>query len=385
MQEYVYFDWTSYLNYYEDLRKIGIDSKVKAWNHWINKGVTEGRMFFDTREIKNFDWMTYVNNYKDLQLCKINSPERAYEHWIRYGKKQERTYLHYNTSKTNVFGFGNLFFVNMACHFIAKKYNLNFEYKYYHLFQKLGVDLYVGANKYSQNLLLSDTNFYELIKGDDKNKKNILAPSDLKCRFKKFTLYLKDYFKENDNKNSIIQANLYKERYVNNNDLFIHVRLGKNNCKKQYNLFDYYDEVIKNITYENIYISSDYIQDEICKTLISKYKMKVIEKDPVETIMFGSTCKHIILSGGSFSWLIGFFAFFTKNIYYPSNKSTFHSNIHVFKKWNGIGFFNTYYYKIKKHVADDPTEEWYDLPFDLSKIVSNVYKKGQYIKVKTAA
>jgi hypothetical protein len=56
MHEYVNFDWMSYLNYYDNLRNCGIDSKIKAWNHWITTGKKEGYLFFDSKEIKNFNW-----------------------------------------------------------------------------------------------------------------------------------------------------------------------------------------------------------------------------------------------------------------------------------------------------------------------------------------
>jgi hypothetical protein len=45
-------------------------------------------------------------------------------------------------------------------------------------------------------------------------------------------------------------------------------------------------------------------------------KCKILNCDEINTIHFGSTCKHIILSHGSFSAMIGYFSFFS-NIYYP--------------------------------------------------------------------
>jgi hypothetical protein len=42
MQEFINFDWMNYLNYYSELRKSGINTKVKAWNHWLLIGKKEG-------------------------------------------------------------------------------------------------------------------------------------------------------------------------------------------------------------------------------------------------------------------------------------------------------------------------------------------------------
>jgi hypothetical protein len=57
----------------------------------------------------------------------------------------------------------------------------------------------------------------------------------------------------------------------------------------------------------------------------------------VDTIMFGSTCNNIILSGGTFSWLIGFLAFFSKNIFYPKMQEKWYDiNIFDFENWKSI-------------------------------------------------
>jgi hypothetical protein len=364
MNEYVNFDWISYLNYYDNLRKSGIDSKIKAWNHWITTGKKEGYLFFDLKEIKNFEWKVYVSNYPDLHRYKLDTFEKAYEHWIHYGKIQERTSLYYNTSKINYWGIGKLFFINMACHFLSLKYNLKFEYKYYHLFKKLGLTFFIGNNTYNENVLITNDNFYDLIINEPIQYKNLILNYELTCQTKTFCLYLNNFFKVQQNRNKIVQSNIFKQRYVRNNDVFVHVRLGDVRKNKHHNVFDYYDETIKNINYTRAFISSDEIDHGICQELIRKYNMTVINNDEIETIMFGSTCKYLILSGGAYSWLIGFLAFFSSDIYYPFNKNTWYGDIFVFNKWNSIGFFNTSKFNLKKSIADEPSDEWYDSPFD---------------------
>ena len=51
--------------------------------------------------------------------------------------------------------------------------------------------------------------------------------------------------------------------------------------------------------------------------------------DEIRTFQFGSTCKNIILSHGSFSAIIGYLAFYS-NIYYPKYDEN--------KKWYGDMF-----------------------------------------------
>ena len=72
--------------------------------------------------------------------------------------------------------------------------------------------------------------------------------------------------------------------------------------------------------YDNIYIGSDDFNHSVIQKIKSVYpKVIFIEKDPVETIQFGSTCKNIILSHGSFSAIIGYLGFFS-NIYFMNKK-----------------------------------------------------------------
>jgi hypothetical protein len=92
------FDWETYINNYEDLQEEEINTKEKAWKHWTLYGELEGRTYKkknikkDCLIINNFDWKTYVNNYKDLQEKKIDTREKAYEHWILHGELEGRTY-----------------------------------------------------------------------------------------------------------------------------------------------------------------------------------------------------------------------------------------------------------------------------------------------------
>ncbi len=37
-----------------------------------------------------FNWQYYVNKYKELEKANINTKEKAYAHWIKYGLKQNR-------------------------------------------------------------------------------------------------------------------------------------------------------------------------------------------------------------------------------------------------------------------------------------------------------
>jgi hypothetical protein len=93
--------------------------------------------------------------------------------------------------------------------------------------------------------------------------------------------------------------------------------------------------VLSLILFETGYISSDSIDHEICKKLILKYKLIIYNDNEINTIQFASTNKYIILSSGTFSWLIGIFSFFSE-VYYPKIKVIWHGDIFVFPKWKEI-------------------------------------------------
>jgi len=61
---------------------------------------------------------------------------------------------------------------------------------------------------------------------------------------------------------------------------------------------------------------------------------KILDVDEITTFQFASTCKHIILSHGSFSAVIGYLSFFS-NIYYPEFESNkiWHGDMFSIKNW----------------------------------------------------
>jgi hypothetical protein len=100
---------------------------------------------------------------------------------------------------------------------------------------------------------------------------------------------------------------------------------------------EYFDNAVSRVDFSDGYISSDSINHEICRYLIDKYNLKIFKDDEVGTIQFASTCKHIVLSGGTFSWMIGLLSFFSK-VTFPIQKIVWHGDIFVFDEWNGISY-----------------------------------------------
>jgi hypothetical protein len=79
----------------------------------------------------------------------------------------------------------------------------------------------------------------------------------------------------------------------------------------------YYINAIKNINFDNLYISTDDKNNNIIMELLQLYtSAQLIDFDEIITFQFASTCKNVVLSHGSFSAVIGYLSFFS-NIYYP--------------------------------------------------------------------
>jgi len=99
----------------------------------------------------------------------------------------------------------------------------------------------------------------------------------------------------------------YDEK-INNNDVFLHYRLGDIQDTQFKLPLEYYIEALSLIDYSSGYISSDSIEHENCQFLIREFNLKPINLSPWDTILFGKNFKNIILSEGSFSSIIGVFS-----------------------------------------------------------------------------
>jgi len=282
----------------------------------------------------DFPWISYIKLNGDLTNYGLITKQDAWSHWINYGIKEKRTYTCINNSNFHKGRLGNIFFINMFLHFMSEKYNLKCKYKFLKEFNSLGIKFNKGTEIYKTNCLVTDHNFTSILKSDNYEHSNLII-SEAWFQTEEFCEILKKHFEKDKIKNRIINNNVYKYRYNNNNDLFIHIRLG--DVSKITNIkIKKYIKLLNKLNYDYGFISSDSINNPICKYLIEKYKLKIVDYDEVTTIMFGSTCNNIILSGGTFSWLIGFFAFLSSNIYYYDIENKWYGNIFSFPNWNKI-------------------------------------------------
>ena len=201
---------------------------------------------------------------------------------------------------------------NLALSILAEKYDLYVEYSNYaNINNKLGIELFIGNKKYNKTVSINEKKYINYFNNNIKNNANF---DFMNAYFQNEEITTILYNHLTNNMKNIIDKNPYKERYNNNNDIFLHIRLGD---AKKHNLgINYFVHCINSLQYDNIYIGSDSFNDELIKKLKTLYPSIIfIDKNPVETIQFGSTCKNIILSHGSFSAVIGYLGFFS-NVYF---------------------------------------------------------------------
>ena len=216
--------------------------------------------------------------------------------------------------------FCNHFFFNIACSILAEKNDLTFKYSHEDKMKRLGIQLFSGSKTYDTLTKLTDSNVLSYIQGEP-FQTNIIVEGFF--QIPAYAIFLYDYFRTSAIQSSIMEANKFKDRYGTNNDVFLHLRLDD---VAQYNPgVSYFDAALSRISFEKGYISSDSKDHPYVKELIQKWNLILIDADEVETIQFGSTCRHIVISHGSFSFVIGVLGFFG-DVYYPPKK---------YNKWCG--------------------------------------------------
>jgi hypothetical protein len=212
---------------------------------------------------------------------------------------------------------GNQIIRNLAVSLLAEKHNLAVNYYNKDLISKIGIELFSGSKSYTNIQELTDDNYFTIYNCDDLSYN--LQPNKEYFQTKEITNLLYNYLHTDKIRSKIIENNPFKDRYNKNNDLFVHIRLT--DVAHLNPGITYYINAIKNIAFDDLYISTDDNNNSMIYEIIQLYpSAKLIECNEITTFQFGSTCKHIVLSHGSFSATIGYLSFFS-NVYYPEYES----------------------------------------------------------------
>jgi hypothetical protein len=206
---------------------------------------------------------------------------------------------------------GNSITRNIAGSIIAKKYNLKITYVDYELISKIGIPLFSGIEIYKNTKVINDNNYFKIL---NSNSINFNINIESYCQTKEITDQTHKYLNSDKNIEYFVNNNKYKDRYKNNNDCFIHIRLG--DVEKWNPGFKYYDFVLSKIKYDNIFIATDSNNHNIIKEIQNKYKnVNIFDNNLINIFQFASTCRFVILSYGTFSAIIGYISFYS-TVYY---------------------------------------------------------------------
>jgi len=228
---------------------------------------------------------------------------------------------------------GNQVFRNLIASFISQKQKIKPVYS--QDLSLIGINLHSGNENIELLSLevvnITDEECLEYIK-EYRNIKNILSINNIYCQTPELARLIYDFIQQLKPQIEKLNPCSYE-----NNNVFVHIRLGDASINNHG--FEYYDKVLSSIKFDNGFISSDDINNELCILLIQKYNLIPFQDNEPNTIFFGSACKHIILSNGTFSWLIGAYGFYS-DVYYPKMtlKPLWHGDIFGISKWNEIDY-----------------------------------------------
>ena len=229
---------------------------------------------------------------------------------------------------------GNQIIRNICTSMIAERHNLYVEYCNNERITSLGIELFIGSMKHMHSILLTDDNFFQVLDADFVLVN--IDPNSYYFQTRSITQHLYNHFRSYSVRNKIIDMNSFRERYNNNNDCFIHIRLDD---VERFNPgIEYYLKALSLVSFDNLYIASDSIKHPIIREIQRQYPTaKILEYGEIETIQFGSTNKYIVLSYGTFSSIIGYLAFYSV-IYYQDKCKWDENDTFSMPGWNRVDF-----------------------------------------------
>ena len=206
---------------------------------------------------------------------------------------------------------------NMGVSLLAERFGLQVTYQYAEEMNKLGLKLFSGSKVHQSMVRVTDANYGEFLA-----KKVLFSNLHVISEYcylqtAEVAALIYTFLRRPVVASSIIAANPYKQFYNNNESTFVHVRLT--DVRHFSPGSKYFLKAIAATKFKTLYIASDDFEDEIVKEIIAVYPDAVLfSASPIHTIQFGSTCRNVILSGGSFSAMIGLLGFFS-TVQYPEN------------------------------------------------------------------
>jgi len=302
-----------------------------------------------------------------------------------------------NSTKKSQYGrLANHLIRNLCCSGMAKKHNLKFSYSAMPLMKELGLHIYTEGEAFHATTIKMKENEFPLIMTQPEPLQHNLYVNELFLQTQDTARYIREALKQNQREireanpykdryernqdvflhirlGDIVNAHFFPKHFVEYLHNTLQEVLAKEansvqrvaqgvatkkaqseRPKRRQFMMDHIMNFVKENDEQktaateteptaptlapiNIYIGSDTLNHKICLNLKAKfegvYNVVLFNESPVKTMQFASTCKHIILSNGTFSWFIGVLAF-NSTVYYPKIHVPWHGDIFVFEDWN---------------------------------------------------
>ena len=223
---------------------------------------------------------------------------------------------------------GNKIFQQVAVSLLAEKYDLLASYTREKEFAELGIPLWRGSKQLQGRYVkLTNVLLKELLTTRDSSDLSIrlwLDSSDSYFQFPWFSNHLRFLFRGKFER-SLRLANPWRDRISANNDTFVHIRLGDMAEIGTRPAIDFINAV--GTPRGHVFVSSESNNHVLVRRIVSHFSATLLDLSAVQTIQFGSTCAHLVLSDGTFSWTIGSMASLSARIVIVPRKNEWSGNI----------------------------------------------------------
>lgn len=201
---------------------------------------------------------------------------------------------------------GNRVIQNVAVSMLARRYDVAAAYAMEHECRALGLELWSGSKRMTgPDMVLTNQLLRNLLDAAD----GAQLPGHLHLngeesyfQFPWFAHIVRNYFRL-EALDSLYRANPWRGRFNNNSDTFVHVRLGDIEHLPSRGAAAYAAAI--GSPRGRVLIASDSPAHPTVRTLVQRFNAELVLLSPVETIQLGATCANLVLSDGTFSWVIG--------------------------------------------------------------------------------
>ena len=251
--------------------------------------------------------------------------------------------------------FGNRVFQNVAVSLLARKFDVAATYDLEAECVELGLALWRGGTRRMTRgpaVPLTDELLRALLEapggaagqsGSSSPPARLpgrlwLTPTDSYFQFPWFARYVRDVVLRGEQHAALRAANPWRDRFGANNDTFVHVRLGDTLRllgESAARPASVYARAIsaRGARGGRVIIASDSPTHETVRTLLALVPgAEPLDLGIVQTIQFGATCAHLVLSDGTFSWLVAALAAPTASVRIVPHSERWHGDI-AFKEW----------------------------------------------------